>query len=64
LGFVGFYLLRAFLERMSAIPSVFASLDVPEVRDVAMPHGIDTIHLKQGFQDPQFLICHKGHGNA
>jgi hypothetical protein len=42
--------------------------DSPEVRgkvrNAAMPHRINTIHLKQGFQDPQFLICHKGHGNA
>jgi len=37
---------------------VFLTLSVPivlrdnlEVRDVAMPHGINTIHLEQGFQD-------------
>jgi hypothetical protein len=38
--------------------------DSLEVRDVAVPHGIDTIHLEQGFQDLQLLIGHKGHGNA
>jgi hypothetical protein len=53
-----------FLERILAIPFPFASRDILEVRDVAMPHGINTIHLKQGFQVPQFLIGHKGHGNA
>src|SRR3990172_5138018 len=34
--------------------------DSLEVRDVAMPHRINTIR----FQNPQFLVCHKGHGNA
>ena len=29
-----------------------------------MPHGINTIRLKQGFQTDQFLVGHKGHGNA
>ena len=50
---------------------VFLTLSFPivlgdnlEVRDVAMPYRINTIHLKQGFQDSQFLIGHKGHGNA
>ena len=46
-----------------AISSPVTFGDSLEVRDVAMPHGINTIHFKQGFQDPQFLVCHKGHGN-
>jgi hypothetical protein len=47
-----------------AISSPFMFRDSLEVRDVPMPHGINTIHPKQGFQYPQFLIRHKGHGNA
>jgi hypothetical protein len=47
-----------------AISSPVMFGDSLEVRDVAMPHGINTIHRKQGFQNPQFLVGHKGHGNA
>ena len=50
---------------------VFLTLSFPivlgdglEVRDAPMPHGIDTVHSKQGFQGLQFLIGHKGHGDA
>ena len=38
--------------------------DVLKVRDAAVPYGINTIQLKQRFQVPQFLTCHKSHGNA
>jgi hypothetical protein len=33
-------------------------------RDGAVPHGIDVIGVKQGFQALQFPIGHKGHGCA
>ena len=46
------------------VPSGPFLFDVLEVRDAAMPYGINTIHLKQRFQVPQFLIGHKRHGNA
>jgi hypothetical protein len=52
------------LEVFFAVPLSVMFRDSLEVRDVAMPHGINTIHLKEGFQVPQFLIGHKGHGNA
>jgi len=47
-----------------AIPSPLMSGDSLEVRDSTMPQGINPIHLKERFQHPQFLVSHKGHGNA
>ena len=61
---MGCWFPRDLLERVFAIPPTFGSRDVLQVRDAAMPHRINTIHLEQGFQILQFLIGHKGHGNA
>lgn len=53
---------RSFLESPLTLSSVAGNN--LKIRDVTVPHGIDAIGLQQGFQVFQFLVGHKGHGNA
>ena len=56
--------LRLFLEVFLTVSSSVRFGGSREIRNVSMPYGINTIHLEQGFQDSQLLICYKGHGSA
>jgi hypothetical protein len=52
------------LEVFFTISSLVLFGDSLEARDGAVPHGINAIGVKQGFQALQFPIGHKGHGYA